>query len=91
MLIEKSSRQLTVMIIAVILMIFIVVISLYIFDHLRRMKEKKENLSSLMEPMKQWQRNNNQEINILNEKIEEIKEEYSVNLSLYQNNKKNET
>lgn len=88
MLIEKSSRQLTVMIIAVILMIFIVVISLYIFDHLRRMKEKKENLSSLMEPMKQWQRNNNQEINILNEKIEEIKEEYSVNLSLYQNNKK---
>ncbi len=73
-LLDKNSNQLNWMIAAVISMITLVIFLLYIFDKMRRRKDSEHPISQLLEPLKEWNRRNEQSIQELNDKKEEIKE-----------------
>ena len=83
-----NSMQLNIMIAAVVFMIVVVVLLLYIFDYLRRKKDQKESLLSLMDPLHKWKKDNELFINKLNERQEEIDEHYSISKIHYQDNKR---
>lgn len=85
---NRNSAQLNVMIIAVVLMIVFVVFSIFLFDYLRRKKDRSDSLSKLLVPLQEWQRDNRQKINELNEKYEEINEEYGLTEIHISDNKK---
>ncbi|MBP5276954.1 MAG: DUF5112 domain-containing protein [Prevotella sp.] len=74
---RHSSRLLNVMLITVILMILLVIIAIYVFDNLRKKKDRSQSLQTLLEPINQWKVANNEYINKLNERDEEVREEYS--------------
>ena len=56
----KSSSQLNLMILSVIVMIVIVVLLLLIFNRLRRRNDRRNSLSSLLEPLQLWQKRYNE-------------------------------
>ena len=74
---RHSSRQLNVMLIIVILMILLVVVATYVFDRLRKKKDRSHSLQTLLEPINQWKATNNDYIRQLDERDEEVREEYS--------------
>ena len=74
---RQSSRQLNVMLATVILMILLVVVATFIFDYLRKKKDRSQSLQALLEPINQWKNTNSDYINKLDERDEEVKEEYS--------------
>ena len=85
---ERSSRQLNVMIVAVILTILVVAALIYIFDFLRRKSVKKNSMEQLLQPLEEWRKENNREMELLNEHYEEVNENYAISLIHIQKNKK---
>lgn len=74
----KSSSQLNLMILSVIVMIVIVVLLLLIFNRLRRRNDRRNSLSSLLEPLQLWQKRYNEYMDRMNDKYEDINEAYSL-------------
>lgn len=85
---DRSSRQLNIMIVAVLVTIVIAVAMMFFFDYLRRKKQKKNSLDSLLHPLEQWQSDNLIANNALDERYEEINEAYALNVIHIANNKK---
>ena len=85
---DRSSRQLNIMISAVLVMIVVVVALMFFFYNLRRKKQKNNSLDDLLEPLEQWRKDNILLNNALDERHEEINETYAINVIHIANNKK---
>lgn len=85
---DSSSTQLNWMITAVIAMIGVVLLLLYLFDRMRRKEDQKRSLSTLLEPLKEWKEINQHTLDKLEERKEEIDEEYTITLRHIQENKR---
>lgn len=87
---DKNSLLLNAMIAAVMGMIVLVVVLLYVFDYMKRKKTQEYSMDSLLEPLRKWNDCNDQSINELKEKKEEIEEERNaVRLHIADNKKRN--
>ena len=87
---RKSSKQLNMMLTAVIVMIILVTVLLFVFDFLRRRSEARFSLDTLLEPLKQWRKGNEELIEKHQEEYEKVQEQTNVvNLHLRQNKRKN--
>lgn len=87
---RTSSRQLNVMLFAVVFMIILVVVLLIVFDYKRRRSDNNFSLDSLLSPLRQWQNAN--EIHYIEEQEElhELLEQLAVaRLHLQQNKQRN--
>ena len=85
---NRSSRQLNMMIAAVLIMIFFSVVLMFLFYYLGRNKQKKNNLESLLQPLEQWRADNVLANNALDERYEEIDEARALSVIHIANNKK---
>ncbi len=71
---EKTSTQLNVMIVFIILLI-VLVVSLFLSSRYRRQKTLKgKTIDFLLQPLHQWEVSNNEYINKLQDQLEELKE-----------------
>ncbi len=87
---RNSSQQLNVMIAAVILMIFVVVSLLFVFDRMRRRSDERFSLDTLLAPLRQWQSQNEQHNKAVEEHFEELQEQTEMErLHLSQNKRRN--
>lgn len=86
-MIERSSGQLNIMIAAVIAMIIIVVTLLFIFDRMRRRNDKNFSFENLLNPLNEWKNRSDKDLILLDEKYEQVKEEYEIEC-LHLNNEK---
>lgn len=75
---NHSSRQLNVMLVAVVLMILIFVILLFVFDAKRRRSDEAFSLDTLLEPLRNWQNQNTDRNRLMIENISEMKEQLAV-------------
>ena len=69
---DENAQQLNLMIAAVVAMIVLVVVLLYVFDHMKRKKMKNQSMDELLAPLREWSENNTQKINELKDKQEEV-------------------
>ncbi len=72
---RSSSRQLNVMLGAVILMLLLVVILLFAFDRMRRRSDARFSLDTLLSPLRQWQKRNERHNEQVEERFEELQEQ----------------
>ncbi len=87
---DKNALQLNTMIAAVLAMITLVLVLLFVFDRMRRHKDKENPVSKLLEPLSEWKEKNTQSINDLDERKEEIDEAIKMaRLHLLDNRKRN--
>ena len=87
---DDNAMELNSMIVAVISMIVIVVVLLYMFDKMRRRRDKANSIENLLEPLREWNDKNAQIISELNDKKEEIEETLQVTrLHIEENKKRN--
>ncbi len=87
---DASSKQLNLMIAAVVLAIVAVVSSLFIFDFLRRRSNRRFSLSSLMEPLQEWKQQEEEKRQKILEQHEELKNQIALaQLHLAENRKRN--
>lgn len=78
------------MIAAVVAMIVLVVVLLYVFDHMKRKKMKNQSMDKLLAPLREWNENNTKKINELKDKQEEVQDELNVTrLHIEENKKRN--
>lgn len=85
-----SSRQLNIMLVAVVLMILVFVALLFVFDAKRRRSDMAFSLDTLLEPLRNWQRENEKRNRLMNENINEMKEQLTIGkLHLQQHKRKN--
>lgn len=85
---DKSSRQLNIMIIGVVLMIVIVSALLFVFDSMRKKSNRRFSMQSLLEPLNKWKQQNEQHVEKEKEQFEEINEQREIVKSHILNNKK---
>lgn len=87
---EKTSRQLNMMIGAVTLVIVFIILLLWRFHYLRRKGRNANSLTDLLQPLKQWQIANEQELSKMEEEYEETQVAFAVaQAHLIANKKKN--
>ena len=87
---DNNAVQLNSMIAAVIFVIVLVVVLLYVFDRMKRRNTKDTSVDSLLIPLHEWEIQNNQHINALAEKHEEIDEARNmVQLHISDNKRRN--
>lgn len=85
---DQNSLQLNFMIAAVIGMIVLVVVLLYIFDRMRRKKIQMNPVARLLEPLEEWKLRNEQCVNEISEKHEELYEKLQMALLHLSDNKR---
>ena len=71
---DKNALQLNTMIIAVLAMIALVVVLLFVFDRMRRRKDRENPTQKLLEPLNEWKEKNIRRINDLDARKEEVDE-----------------
>ena len=87
---DENAQQLNLMIAAVVAMIVLVVVLLYVFDHMKRKKMKNQSMDELLAPLREWSENNTKKINELKDKQEEVQDELNVTrLHIEENKKRN--
>jgi len=87
---RSSSRQLNVMLAAVIFMILIVVTLLVVFDRMRRRSDAGFSLDTLLQPLRLWQQHNEEHNEEVEENYEELQEQMEVERQhLSQNKRRN--
>lgn len=87
---RSSSRQLNVMLCAVILMIVLVVVLLIVFDRMRRRGDARFSLDTLLMPLRQWQKRNEEHNEEVEDNFEELQEQMEVERQhLSQNKRRN--
>jgi len=72
---DKSSAQLNRLILGVVAMILLVLLLLWLFTRMRHKENDREAWSSLLEPLQEWKRRNEQSVSDLNDKYEEVDEQ----------------
>ena len=85
---ERTSRQLNWMIATVIMAILIMIALFLLFDWLRRRQKRLHPLQQLAEPLQEWKRRNEQKTSEMESRLEEIQEDYALNVTHIINNKK---
>lgn len=85
---SKSSRQLNIMLGAVVLMIILVIILLFIFNYLRRKNENKYSVSGFLRPLEEWKHKNELQEKEFNERFEELNEQIEIAKQQLLSNKK---
>lgn len=85
---ERSSVQLNWMIAAVVMMIVMVMVMFLLFDWLRRRQKRRHPIQQLAEPLEEWKRRNEQYVSDMESMLEEIQEDYSLNVTHIVNNKR---
>lgn len=87
---RKSSKQLNMMLAAVIIMIILVTVLLFVFDFLRRRSDARFSLDTLLEPLKQWRERNEELAGKHQEEFEKVQEQTNMEiLHLKQNKRRN--
>lgn len=87
---DKSSSQLSLMIIAVIVMILLVVFLLVVFGWMRKRNDSKYSIVTLLKPLEKWKEKNEVALAEEKERKEEIDEETQLaQLHVLQNKKRN--
>jgi signal transduction histidine kinase len=77
-MIQHSSKQLNIMIFAVVAMIIIVIVLLIIFDRMRRQNDKKFSLNNLLKPLNEWKNKSERNLVLMDEEHEQAEEEYRI-------------
>ena len=72
---EATSLQLNIMIMVVIGAIILLLFLLWLFNHLSRRDRSEDELESLLQPLRQWQQEQERKSQLTEERIEEINEE----------------
>ena len=85
---EKSSRQLNVMIAIVVFGIILMMILLLVFDRMRRQSDKTFSLANLLKPLEEWKQANDEHMEEVEDQFEEIAEEIQIARMHVLNNKK---
>ena len=75
---EAASSQLNVMIVVVIAAIVLLLFLLWLFGHLSRKDRRGDELNSLLQPLRQWQQEQQLSSQQTQERIEEINEERQI-------------
>lgn len=87
---DRSSRQLNRWIIAVVAMLILVCMLLLLFDRMRRRSDARFSLSSLMQPLDEWKRSNNEHVAMVDERNEEVNEQIRIShLHVLSNKRRN--
>lgn len=87
---DESAAQLNWMIAAVVMMIVFVVGLLFLFDRMRKRKDKKTPISRLLDPLEEWKTRNEERIAELVDRREEIEEQYNLTkLHVAENKRRN--
>ncbi len=73
-LLEFTSKQLNLFLVAVILAIILVVVLLYLFDRMRRRSDARFSLDTLLEPLKQWQKEGTSKTQEAEQRYEELQD-----------------
>ncbi|MBR5061407.1 MAG: DUF5112 domain-containing protein [Prevotella sp.] len=87
---EKSSRQLNVMIAIVVIAIALMVFLILVFDRMRKRNDSEFSLAKMLAPLEEWKQANDVHIKEVAERYEEINEEIQIaQLHLLDNKKMN--
>lgn len=87
---ERTSTQLNMLIMIIVFLIIVLVVLLFLFKYLRKKKSNDVYIEELLKPLRKWEEQNKQYISCLNEKHEEINEQYYLNsLSVEKEKKRN--
>ena len=84
---DRTSKQLNLIITIVVMTIIVVLFLLFLFDWLRRRSDKKNNIQSFLAPLQEWQQRNKHEIAALEDHYEEVCEDYHYQTVIRQQNK----
>ena len=85
---DTNAVQLNLMITAVLGMIVLVIILLYVFDRMKRKNSKANNMDALLQPLREWNKDNEQYISNLRDKKEEVDEARNMTLLHIEENRK---
>lgn len=89
-ILESSSHQLNLMIIAVLVMIAFVLGLLLLFHYLRKRNANDNSLKDLLLPLQEWQKRNEKELDDLDEEFQEVQEAYNIaHVNVVKNKKRN--
>lgn len=87
---KQSSRQLNIMITAVVVMILLVLLMLVIFHQMRLRNDRRFSVSSLLQPLEEWKQAELERYTAMNERDEELREQINLSrLQILNNKKKN--
>ncbi len=85
---DKTSSQLNLMMAAVIVAILFLVFMLWLFNHLHQKRKTGTGMEELLKPLCEWKEYNESQISSLQEKYENINEDYALNVVHIQNNER---
>lgn len=85
---DKTSSQLNLMMTAVIVAILFLVFMLWLFNHLHQKRKTGDPMEELLKPLCEWKEYNEKQISGLQEKYEDINEDYALNVVHIQNNER---
>ena len=72
---NRSVSLLNAMILAVVFLIVMLLVLLFVFNRLRKRRDRDFSIESLLAPLERWKSEGERQANILNERYEEIMEE----------------
>lgn len=75
---DRNAMQLNIMIAAVLIMIVAVIVSLFLFTYLRRKQDNKQSIERLLEPLQQWQQDNERKMSEYADRREVINEAHAL-------------
>lgn len=85
---DRTSNQLNLMLAAVLLGIVLLLFLVWLFNRVNRRSQRKLSLETLLKPLREWQQHNDQITSDLDERREEINEDYALNVIHIQNNER---
>lgn len=85
---KQSSRQLNVMITAVVVMIVLVLLMLVIFHQMRLRSDRRFSVSTLLQPLEEWKQAELERSSAMAERDEDLREQIDMVRSQVLNNKK---
>lgn len=89
-MLDSNAIQLNAMIVAVLLTILFVILLLFFLDRKRRKNDAKVSIGQLLQPLREWEMRNMQEVNELQDRKEELEERLAMaKLHVNENKKRN--
>ncbi len=85
---DKSISQLNAMTYAIIVLMLVGIALLFLFSYLRRKQSRSNTLQTLLLPLEQWKKNNEEYVAQLDERYDDAMEQKAVGLLHIENNKR---